>query len=122
MHCTNNVVNLMHQHWWTRVIPVEFCLKHRDAHVRAFVVCGILVRNFCLLSARLTFWCLLGREAQLEAAVAALQRGLSAARREADGSVNTTKYMQAWRHTLHRPPHVIRRYRLITAMVVGPVR
>jgi len=31
--------------------------------------------------------------------VAALQRGLSAARREADGSVSTTKYMQA------RGPH-----------------
>ena len=29
------------------------------------------------------------------AAVAALQRGLSAARREADGSISTTKYMQA---------------------------
>ena len=38
---------------------------------------------------------MLSREAQLVAAVAALQRGLSAARREADGSVSTTKYMQA---------------------------
>ena len=47
--------------------------------------------------------CYLGREAQLEAAVAALQRGLAAARREADGSISTTKHMQVRAPSVCRP-------------------
>ena len=66
----------------------------------------------CLVLLFLRLYCVRSREAQLEAAVAALQRGLSAARREADGSVSTTKYMQARGHTLDRRPSMSSRCQL----------